>query len=454
MAQGCSSGTPEHIRYDPERTLISAPGGSPGHCRRATIDRVSSTTASEPGTRAPLVRAPLVRRTEHRRVAGVATGVAAHTGISLARVRSVFGVAAFLGGLGLVLYGVLWFLMPDERQLALPEEDRPNPTGWVLAHRNTLVGVALVVGVGLLPAMNVVEGSSRYVVPVLIAGAGIVLAWSQLDATRRRRFVAEAGDGRGAVVRVLAGASLVVAGSVLFLVFVGDVAQFWQSALAGIVVLGGMGLVLAPWVVRLWQDLGAERAALAREQQRAEFAAHVHDSVLQTLALIQKRSADPGEVARLARRQERELRQWLYGDHGTTAGTLGAALRAAATEVEDVSGAVVEVVLVGDLDTRDLDKGLSALAQAAREALLNAGRHAGGTVSLYAEPVGPDQNEGVEVFVRDRGEGFDLDQIPEDRLGVRESIIGRMQRAGGSASIRRPADGGTEVTLRMPGGSS
>ncbi len=226
--------------------------------------------------------------------------------------------------------------------------------------------------------------------------------------------------------------------------------QFWRSALAGVVVLGGVGLVAAPWVVRLWQDLGAERAALAREQQRAEFAAHVHDSVLQTLALIQKRSADAGEVARLARRQERELRQWLYGDHGTSAGTLGAALRAAATEVEDVSGAVVEVVLVGDLDTAALDRGTTALAQAAREALLNAGRHAGGTVSLYAEPVGG----GVEVFVRDRGAGFDLDAIPEDRLGVRESIVGRMQRAGGSATIRRPADGGTEVALRIPGGGT
>jgi signal transduction histidine kinase/phage shock protein PspC (stress-responsive transcriptional regulator) len=406
---------------------------------------VSTTTTAPPEA---VTRAPLVRRTEHRRVAGVAAGVAAHTGISLNRVRSVFAAAAFLGGLGLVLYGVLWFLVPDERQLALPPEERPDRSGWVLAHRNTLVGVALVVGVGLLPAMNIVEGSSRFVVPVLIAGAGIVLAWSQLDATRRRRLVQESTDGRGAVLRVLLGACFVVVGAVLFLVFVGDVAQFWQSAVAGIVVLGGIGLVLAPWVVRLWQDLGAERAALAREQQRAEFAAHVHDSVLQTLALIQKRSADAGEVARLARRQERELRQWLYGDHGTTAGTLGAALRAAATEVEDVSGAVVEVVLVGDLDTRELDKGLSALAQAAREALLNAGRHAGGTVSLYAEPA----DSGVEVFVRDRGAGFDLDQIPDDRLGVRESIIGRMQRAGGSASIRRPADGGTEVSLRIPGG--
>ncbi|GAB3461515.1 PspC domain-containing protein [Kineococcus endophyticus] len=403
---------------------------------------------SEDGS--PVPRPPLVRSTAHRRIAGVAAGIAEHVGVPASKVRTVFAASAFLGGFGVVLYVVLWLLVLDDRQRDLPDDQRPDPAGWVLAHRNALVGVAVVVGLGLVPAVNLVDGSARYVVPVLVAGTGIVLAWSQLDATRRRRFVEEAGDGRGAVVRVLAGASLVVLGAVLFPVVVGDVRQFWRSALAGVVVLGGVGLVAAPWVVRLWQDLGAERAALAREQQRAEFAAHVHDSVLQTLALIQKRSADAGEVARLARRQERELRQWLYGDHGTSAGTLGAALRAAATEVEDVSGAVVEVVLVGDLDTAALDRGTTALAQAAREALLNAGRHAGGTVSLYAEPVGG----GVEVFVRDRGAGFDLDAIPEDRLGVRESIVGRMQRAGGSATIRRPADGGTEVALRIPGGGT
>ncbi|MEZ0163468.1 PspC domain-containing protein [Kineococcus sp. LSe6-4] len=396
-------------------------------------------------------RPPLVRSTAHRRVAGVAAGIAEHTGVPLPKVRTVFAASAFLGGFGLVLYVVLWLLVLDDRQRELPADRRPDPSGWVLAHRNALVGVAVVVGFGLVPAVNLVDGSARYVVPVLVGGSGIVLAWSQLDATRRRRFVDEAGDGRGAVVRVVAGASLVVLGAVLFPVLVGDVGQFWRSAVAGVVVLGGVGLVAAPWVVRLWQDLGAERAALAREQQRAEFAAHVHDSVLQTLALIQKRSGDAGEVARLARRQERELRQWLYGDHGTSAGTLGAALRAAASEVEDVSGAVVEVVLVGDLDTAPLERATTALAQAAREALLNAGRHAGGTVSLYAEPV---SGGGVEVFVRDRGAGFDLDAIPADRLGVRESIVGRMQRAGGAATIRRPADGGTEVALRLPGGAT
>ena len=419
---------------------------------RATIEHVSTPTDTLPppaAARPAPVRPALVRPVQGRRLGGVAAGLAAHTGVPVQRVRTVLVASALLAGLGVALYAVWWFLVPEEGRPA-DGTVRSDPSAWVLAHRDTLVGVALVVGVGLVPAAHWLDGSSRLAVPLLVVGAGLVLAWSQLDATRRRRLLEETGGGRAAAARVGAGVSLVVVGVVLFLAVGGDVTGFWQSSLAGLAVLVGVGIVLAPWAIRLWQDLGAERAALAREQERAELAAHVHDSVLQTLALIQKRSADAGEVARLARMQERDLRRWLYGDHGTAAGTLGAALRAAAAEVEDACGATVEVVLVGDLDSLPLGKASSALAQASREALLNAGRHAGGTVSLYAEAVGG----GLEVFVRDRGPGFDLDAVPHDRLGVRESIVGRMHRAGGSATVRRPADGGTEVALRMPGGGA
>ena len=405
---------------------------------------------------APAVRPPLLRPVEGRRAGGVAAGLAAHLGLPVQRVRAVLVAASFLAGTGLALYAAWWLLVPDERDVGPDgprEGKRANPSAWVLEHRDALVGAALVAG-GALTATRVVgvDGSARLVVPLLVVGSGLVLAWSQLDSSRRRRLVAEAGgSGRAAVFRVLAGVSLVVVGVVLFLLVGGDVTGLGGSTLAGLAVLLGVGLVLAPWAVRLWQDLGAERAALAREQERAELAAHVHDSVLQTLALIQKRSGDPVEVARLARSQERDLRRWLYGDHGTEAGTLGAALRSAAAEAEDATGATVEVVLVGDLDARALDRASTSLAQATREALLNAGRHAGGTVSLYAESVAESMGGALEVFVRDRGPGFDLDAVPQDRLGVRESIVGRMQRAGGSATVRRPADGGTEVVLRLPG---
>ncbi|WP_369056153.1 sensor histidine kinase [Kineococcus terrestris] len=406
------------------------------------------TTTEEPAAAAPPVRRALVRPVAGRRAAGVAAGLAAHLGLPVSRVRTAFVAAAVLAGAGFFLYAAWWLLVPDERDVT-PGGPRPgkraDPSAWVLEHRDTLVGVALVLTAAV--AAGRVSDSDvllQVLVPLLVVGAGLVLAWSQLDATRRARLVG--GGGRRAALRVGAGASLVATGVVLVLV-VGDPAAFGQSTLAGLAVFAGLAIVVAPWAVRLYGDLGAERAALAREQERAELAAHVHDSVLQTLALIQRRSGDGAEVARLARAQERDLRRWLYGDHGTATGTLGAALRAAAAEVEDATAATVDVVLVGDLDTLRLDRATSALAQAAREALLNAGRHAGGAVSLYAERMGAD----LEVFVRDRGPGFDLDAVPADRLGVRESVLGRMRRAGGEALVRRPADGGTEVVLRLPG---
>src|ERR1700689_3643223 len=127
-----------------------------------------------------------------------------------------------------------------------------------------------------------------------------------------------------------------------------------------------LGLLTVPWFVRLGRSLSFERAARIREQERAELAAHLHDSVLQTLALIQKRAGDPREVAGLARRQERELRSWLLKRPG---------------EAEQVHGVPIEVVTVGDAP---LSGGLEAMVQAAREAMTNAAKFAGSErVDLY-----------------------------------------------------------------------
>jgi signal transduction histidine kinase len=188
-----------------------------------------------------------------------------------------------------------------------------------------------------------------------------------------------------------------------------------------------------------------EREARIRSQERAEVGAHLHDSVLQTLALVQRRSGDPGEVARLARRQERELRSWLAGDEGARPDErLADALRSVAAEVEESHGAIVDAVVVGDAA---LDPHYEALVAATREAATNAAKFAadGGPVRLYAE-IG---DEGAGVWVDDRGPGFDPEAIPADRRGVRESIIGRMERHGGTARIRQGPDGGTEVELEM-----
>jgi signal transduction histidine kinase len=195
--------------------------------------------------------------------------------------------------------------------------------------------------------------------------------------------------------------------------------------------------------VRLLRSLAAEREERIRSQARAEMGAHLHDSVLQTLALVQKRAEDPRAVAALARTQERELRAWLAGREGGHDG-LAAALEAAAGDVERAHGVAVEVVVVGD---RELDARGEALVAAAREAMVNAAKFGGGsTVDVFAET---DERE-LQVFVRDRGPGFDPDAVPADRRGVRESIVGRMARHGGRAVIRSAPGSGTEVELALP----
>ncbi len=194
------------------------------------------------------------------------------------------------------------------------------------------------------------------------------------------------------------------------------------------------------WALRPWRRYIERRTRSAREEQRAEIAAHLHDSVLQTLALIQNRADSGSDVARIARAQERELREWLYAGADPAGAELGSELREVASTLELAHAVRFDVVIVGSVP----DWAGGELASAAREAMLNAARHAGGEVSVYVEGAA----DAVDVFVRDRGPGFVPDAVPEDRLGVRESIVGRMRRAGGSAAVTsRP--GGTEVHLRI-----
>ena len=209
------------------------------------------------------------------------------------------------------------------------------------------------------------------------------------------------------------------------------------------VLLAAVG-VFGPWAIRVWHELMAERTKRVREEERAEMAAHLHDSVLQTLALIQNRAGASSEVARIARAQERELREWLYAGVGTADSDLATDLKDYAAALELDYAVRFDVVAVGT----SAERSSGELAAASREAMLNAARHAGGDVSVYIEG----STAAVDVFIRDRGPGFDAAQVPEHRLGVRESIIGRMRRAGGSASVGRGAGGaGTEVHLHFDG---
>lgn len=195
--------------------------------------------------------------------------------------------------------------------------------------------------------------------------------------------------------------------------------------------------------MRLWRDLDAERHERIRSQERAEVAAHIHDSVLHTLTLIQRNSADPREVQRLARSQERELRTWLYAPRADPDQTFAAAVQKIVGEVEDTHGVPIDVVCVGDCP---LDERLAAVLQAAREAMVNAAKYAEApSVSVYAEVEGDE----IVLFVRDRGKGFDLEAMPLDRMGVRGSIIGRMERNGGTATVRTAPGEGTEVRLEI-----
>ena len=245
-----------------------------------------------------------------------------------------------------------------------------------------------------------------------------------------------------ALLRLGGGVALVIVGVIVIVTGSGSWTLVWASVVASLAVLAGVGLVLAPWVLKFWREFQNERAGRIRETERAEIAAHLHDSVLQTLALIQKSANSPADVTRLARAQERELREWIYQDGTQSTGALVERVKAVCAEVEDLYGQAVEVVAVGDAE---LTERSHALVQAVREAVLNGARHGATTVSVYVE-AGP---QGVDVFVKDRGPGFEISAVPADRLGVRESVVGRMQRNGGSAEIISSADG-TEVRLHLP----
>ncbi|NHI20327.1 PspC domain-containing protein [Phycicoccus endophyticus] len=386
-------------------------------------------------------RPPLLRDRADGPTPGVCAAVARHLGVSRRLVRIAVVVLAFSGGAGVAAYLFLWALTPEVEGAtwAPPPPARSERRRWGVL---LVAGLALVVtGFALLvPAVGVsVRGS--VLVPTFVIGVGAVVAWSNLDATQRSRWLAGGPDGMG-WVRVVLGAGLTLAGILVLVTRGRSVNDLWDAVLAALAVLVGALILAAPWALRLWGDFRREQDAAVRATERADIAAHLHDSVLQTLALIQRRSADPAAVTRLARAQERELRSWLYDGPLGSQESLAAAVTEVAHEVEDEHGVPVDLVVTGD---RPFEQDGGALTRAMREALLNAVRHGRPPVTAYVE-IGPG---GVEAFVRDRGDGFDLESVPEDRLGVRRSILARMERHGGTARVRRREDG-TEVELRLP----
>jgi len=395
---------------------------------------------------------PWRRDPERGMVAGVAAGIAGRLGIDPIIVRVAFAAATVAGGAGLAAYLLAWALMPAEGGAQAPIER-------IAGQRDTWLVVAGMVCLALAALLLLREWglwfSDQFVVPVSLVAAGGALIWRQSQAPPDERTAPpaeRAGPARAvpalrlpadAQGRALVGVALVVGGGLVFLWANHALAPARDVLLAVVVVVIALTLILAPWWVRLVRGLAEERAERIRSQERAEVAAHLHDSVLQTLALMQRRVDDPREVAALARRQERELRAWLNGRRAPGELTVAGSLEAAAADVEEAHGVPVEVVAVGDAP---LDKRGEALVAAAREALVNAAKFAGaGPVALYAE-VDPER---IEVFVRDRGPGFDPARVPADRRGVRESIVGRMERHGGRAVVHTAPGEGTEVELVM-----
>ncbi|ANP56304.1 signal transduction histidine kinase/phage shock protein PspC (stress-responsive transcriptional regulator) [Streptomyces griseochromogenes] len=406
----------------------------------------------------------LYRSSDGRWLGGVARGLAGHLGLPVIWVRLAFVGLFMANGLGALLYAAFWFFVPlgvggvgDHKPPSLVgTETSPDGRRRLVARkpdRGQIVALLLMVIVSMVfvGSVNLTNAAKAYLVPSVLVAAGVALVWRQADNARRARWV-EVGSRRRtlSLLRAGVGVLLVTAGVSAMFVMQGSAAHLGAVLQAALAVLVGITLLAGPYLVRMTQDLSEERLMRIRAQERAEVAAHVHDSVLHTLTLIQRNADNANEVRRLARAQERDLRTWLYKPEGTgkdeadEPDTVAEAVRRNAAEVEDKHGVPIEVVVVGDCP---LDERTTAQMQAAREAMVNAAKYGGegGAVQVYAEVEG----KTVFVSVRDRGPGFDLDSIPDDRMGVRESIIGRMERNGGTARLRSVPGGGTEVELEM-----
>jgi signal transduction histidine kinase len=371
----------------------------------------------------------LRRPAEGRVLAGVCAGLAARLGTDPLLARVAF-VAAATTGLGFVLYAIGWAVMPAD--------DSAAPVRRLRTGR-AAVEVGLGTGLLVLSALLAMRGlglwfSDAVAWPLCLVAAGGALLWRQSQ-TRPEPSPREATAPRPLtfpdVSRTGVGVALVIAAGFVFLQVTGAFGAARDVALGAVAVAVVLGVIFAPFLVRLVRER-------VQQRERAEVAAHLHDSVLQTLALVQKQADDPARVAALARRQERELRAWLSG-RTRAEGNLVAAIEAVADEVEAAHGVAVEVVASGDRPVAE------PLVAAAREAMTNAAKHGGGgTVSVFVEA----GDEGAaKVFVRDRGPGFEPGRVAEDRRGVRESIVGRMERNGGGARIGAAPGGGTEVEL-------
>jgi signal transduction histidine kinase len=402
------------------------------------------TTATQVPHR-PASSAAIVRSRDNRVLLGVAGGLGERLGVDPVLIRVAFAVLAIAGGSGVVLYLLAWAVSvePDDETATARPVRRPSV-------RQAFALGLVVLGTMLLLREIGLWFGDQIVWPIALAAAGSAVIWARSDDRDRSRWARIPGNpieslftGRVGLIRIVVGGLLVASGLGLGFANTGANLAAAGDALLGVAItVIGLGLIFGPWATRLASQLAEERRGRIRSEARAEMAAHLHDSVLHTLALIQRADASP-EVVGLARRQERELRAWLYRAPAPE-GRLRPAVEAIASKVEQRHNVPVDIVVVGDAP---LDEAARALVDACQEAAFNAARHSGAPlVSVYVE-VEPDELTG---FVRDEGEGFDPEEVPTDRRGIADSIRGRIRRHGGTVSILSSPGDGTEVQLRLP----
>jgi signal transduction histidine kinase len=387
----------------------------------------------------------LFTRSNHQRlVSGVAGGFAERVGVDPLVVRLSLVLLTLAGGAGLFLYLLAW-------AVSASAEDQPTVVAIqkISIDRTIAIGCFAVAALILLRSIGLWSGDAL-MFPAAVLAIGTTALWSFGPSKRRLPYRSPVdallAGGRVTVWRVVIGAALVLVGLISLAARGGGAEDLRRAASAVGLATAGAAVAIGPVIGRLSREAADERRERIRSETRAEVAAHLHDSVLQTLAMIQRNSNDPRRMISLARRQERELRTWLYGSHDALSPptTLARAIDTVSEEVEGGHDVRIDTVIVGDLV---LDESLEGLVAAVREATLNAAKHAGAAeIAVYVEV----EHGQVTAFVRDRGRGFTLAAVPADRQGIRGSIQARIVRLGGTAEIYSEPGSGTEVQIQLP----
>ena len=405
----------------------------------AMIDLVTSQPAPTDVTSPGRARwqMPRIDRND-RLVGGVSAAIARELGVQALVIRVAFAALTLVVGWGLLLYVFTWVALTlfSSSQIS---PYQPIPKGATSTHRHVAI-VMVVIGMMVALAQITPSGFTSLSWPLGFVLAGGLIAWS-------RGTEGEVG-GLSAVARIVAGIAVAAGGIIAFAALSISFTQAIVTLIVGLAIVAGVVLVAAPSMVQMGRSLDDERLDRIRLDERARISAHLHDSVLQTLTLIQQSADDPVRTSQLARRQERELRGWLYGPTSTSPDglLLGPAIERTALDVEEMHGVTIEVVAVGDSGA-PVRTGGDALLAAAREAMVNAAKHSGvDRIDVFIERT----PESIEVFIRDTGEGFDTSVVDPKRKGLSESIVARMSRAGGSATIHSEPGAGTEVELVLP----